>query len=470
MAFGSYEVGVIQRTPIPDIPAAEDETLAALAREAHDMKRERDRDEEITHPFTMPALVRLRHLPTLADAVQTLSHEDAMRVARLAAIQHEIDDTAFRLYDISNADRKTLEGDPASRPITTVEGEPLPGVDEDATPQDAPDAEGGAADEEDADAVQGADPAKLAADLISYCVGCAFGRWDVRLALASDLVPQLADPFAPLPVCAPATLVGPDGLPATRDAIVSPAWLQARPDAITLPPDGTIATPTIDPATYPLAIAWDGLLADDPGQPRDITAAVRAVLTLLYADRAAAIEAEACTLLGVSDLRTYLTSFGAFAETHIKRYSRSRRKAPIYWLLQSPRKHFTVWVYYHRLDRDLANKVLHLAQQRLTIAAYHLTQFQTDRDAQTGSNQRKLTKLVEQQSALVADLQEFITRMEAIIALDLTPDRNDGVALNVAPWHALTPWKEARTVWQALQAGKFTWSTISQQLHPRQTQ
>ncbi len=39
-------------------------------------------------------------------------------------------------------------------------------------------------------------------------------------------------------------------------------------------------------------------------------------------------------------------------------YSKSRRKAPIYWLLQSSKKNYALWLYYHRLDKDLLFKAL----------------------------------------------------------------------------------------------------------------
>jgi hypothetical protein len=43
---------------------------------------------------------------------------------------------------------------------------------------------------------------------------------------------------------------------------------------------------------------------------------------------------------------------------HIKRYSKSRRNAPIYWLLQSDHRNYGLWLYYHRLDQDTLFKAL----------------------------------------------------------------------------------------------------------------
>ena len=113
---------------------------------------------------------------------------------------------------------------------------------------------------------------------------------------------------------------------------------------------------------------------DDPTHPSDIVARVRGVLTLLWGDRAGVIEREACDILGVKSLRDYFRDprkgFFAF---HIKRYSKSRRKAPIYWLLQSEKRNYGIWLYIHRLrpdtlfvaGRDYADAKVALEQARL---------------------------------------------------------------------------------------------------------
>lgn len=44
----------------------------------------------------------------------------------------------------------------------------------------------------------------------------------------------------------------------------------------------------------------------------------------------------------------------------LRRCSKKPRKAPIYWLLQSPRRHYAIWQYYPRLDHDLLYKALQM--------------------------------------------------------------------------------------------------------------
>jgi very-short-patch-repair endonuclease len=602
-AARSYEVGLIQQMPVPPLSPEMQEELAHLARQAHDLKREQERDNEVTHPFTSPALARLREQGTLAGAAAALAAEDEARLARLDQIQREIDERAYSLYGFAPEDRAQLEQteqaalpDDASAEADAEEDEdseeegphPQPplhlrmerGLRGEAlralcrelrqkqTPAEAlfwelvrdrrfegykfrrqhplgtfiadfycselrlvVELDGGVhATQAERDqardeiiAQQGirvvriqnaellADPEAtldrlaelmvshlrwrkvsgealpplhpqmergpggeaapaLAADLLMYAVGCAFGRWDARIGRDRALAPPLADPFAPLPVCAPGALVGPDGLPARSGSIVSEAWLRARPDAITLPPAGSVAQATIPDKTYPLPIAWDGILADDPDHEADIVRRVRAVLELLWGERADAIEAEACGILGVRDLRDYFRNARSFFDHHIGRYSKSRRKAPIYWLLQSPKKQYGLWLYYHRLDPDLLFKALTLyVQPKIRLEESRLHELRAARlgAGDTGPAARQAAQAVERQEAGLSDLRDFHDRLERAAKLYLAPDLNDGVLLNIAPLWELVPWKEAKSAWEQLLSGKYGWSSIGKQLREK---
>ena len=180
-------------------------------------------------------------------------------------------------------------------------------------------------------------------------LGRSRSRWIQTLA------PELPDPFDPLPICPPGMLIDPDGLPAEPGRIASEEWLRARSNAGTIPPEGLVKNPTVPDDDYPLRISWDAILVDDPGftgaQPHrdDIVRRVREVLDLLWQDKAYEIEQEACDILGVPDLRDYFRRPSGFFQDHLKRYSKSRRKAPIYWPLSTASGSYTVWLYYHRL-------------------------------------------------------------------------------------------------------------------------
>ena len=172
---------------------------------------------------------------------------------------------------------------------------------------------------------------KWSAERLSYALGCAFGRWDIRYATGEKAAPELPDPFAPLPVCPPGQLQNAQGLP-------------ARPEDV--------------PAAYPVRIPWDGILVDDPNHPLDIERRVREVIEIIWKDRAEAIEHEACEILGVKSLRDYFRKPAGFFADHLKRYSKSRRQAPIYWPLSTASGSYTLWIYYHRLTENTLHTAL----------------------------------------------------------------------------------------------------------------
>ena len=406
-----------------------------------------DTVHEISHAFRLPAASRVEGL-TLKERSKHWQDLVLDTEQRLAERHQEIDDIAFQLYGIEGKDRRAVEewlSDGEAKAISS---------DND-----------GVTKSEDA-----GDANELVADLLSYAVGCVFGRWDARIALDSSLAPKLQDPFAPLPVCSPGMLVGPDGLPAQREGIASEEWMRARPDAITPPPYGSVENPTIPDSEYPLAVDWDGILVDDPDHPDDILRRVRDVLELVWGGRADEIEHEACELLCVKDLRAYFRNPRKFWDFHVKRYSKSRRKAPIYWLLQSPKRNFGLWLYYHRLDPDILFKAFtKYVEPKIRLEQTRLEEYEIlRRNTGTGGREAKQAeKAVEDQEALLADLREFRDRLQRAAGLYLRPDLNDGVVLNIAPLHELVPWKEAKSKWDDLLSGKYEWSSTSKQLREK---
>jgi hypothetical protein len=305
---------------------------------------------------------------------------------------------------------------------------------------------------------------------ISYSIGCSFGRWDARIGCDASLAPRMAGPFDPLPACSPGALLGPDGRYATSRHIVSVEWLQARPDAITLPPEGAVGRSTIIDAEYPVNVAWDGVLVDDVDHPSDVVARIRAVANLLLTDRAEAVEREVCEMLGVNELRQYFRNPRGFWEDHVKRYSKSRRKAPIYWLLQSNKRSYGLWLYYHRLDGDILFKGLtNYVEPKIQLEDGRLRDLRARRAQVGGSGgaARHVDREIERQELLLAELNDFREKLHRVALLGLQPDLDDGVVLNAAPLWELMPWKVAKDYWEELLQGKYEWSSIGKQLRAK---
>ena len=109
MAFGSYEVGVIQRTPVPDLSMPEGTRLGELALSFVNLKSNLDRANETSHLFHLPALLQVTG-ETLAARLTAWQDRVMEAKRQLEKYQHEIDDIAFRLYSIEDEDRRAIEG------------------------------------------------------------------------------------------------------------------------------------------------------------------------------------------------------------------------------------------------------------------------------------------------------------------------------------------------------------------------
>jgi len=420
----SFEVGLIQSIPVPDLSNSDQAYLKNLVSACIAIKRNSDCVDESSHIFLLSAILQIAE-STLAMRSDTWQAQIDETKRELAEYRREIDDFAFKIYGIDGEDRQAIE-DSLNRQHASTQEESEADIAED-----------------DTEAETSADAKSLVADLISYSIGCAFGRWDVRFATGERQAPELPDPFAPLPVCSPGMLQGDDGLP-LRDT----------------------------PAGYPLDIDWDGILVDEPTHKDDIIRRTQDALELIFKDRAESIEREAAEILGVKQLRDYFRkpAGDGFWMYHVKRYSKSRRKAPIYWLLQSAKKNYALWLYYHRLDKDMLFKALiNYVEPKLRLEENLLEQTRSRRAANepTGREAKQIDKQIEQQESFLSELRDFHDKLRRAADLRLEPDLNDGVVLNIAPLWELVPWAEAKKYWQELLQGKYEWSSISKQLRER---
>ncbi|RRR74211.1 MAG: hypothetical protein EI684_07550 [Candidatus Viridilinea halotolerans] len=417
--FPQFDGGTISKTPVPDLDNPEGVRLGELALACVALKRDLDRVNETSHVFHLPALLHMTGATLTARAAAWEAHIAASE-AQLAANQREIDELAFQLYGIAGEDRQAIEAGSGSQG-SAADDEPN---DEDDTDTDL--------------ASPPTDHTSLVTALISYLVGCAFGRFDVRYATGERPTPLLPDPFAPLPACSPGMLIGSDGLPLREG-----------------------------PAGYPLAFPVHGILVDDPDHRDDLVRRVRAALDLIFDRDAEAIEQEICQVLAIHDLRDYFRrpGKGGFWDDHLKRYAKSRRKAPIYWLLQSPKRTYALWLYLHRLDSDTLSKALvSYVEPRLRLEEERLATLRTAKGSATGRDLRQAERNIERQEALLSDIRELRDRLDRAVRHYLAPDLNDGVVLTIAPLHELVPWKEAKHYWEELLAGKYAWSSIGKQL------
>lgn len=377
MAFGSFEVGVVQRTPWPRVNEDDKRSLARLARQIWECKRRVDIADETAHQFSLPRLLQ-----------QDAEASDAVEAARkVEGFQCEVDQISRRLFAMP-------EGEDTTSLISGA-------VDiDDAIESDS--------DEEEADI---ATPGGAEAELLSWAVGVAFGRFDWRLATGERQAPPAPEPFDPLPAKSPGML-----------------------------PDG--ATPFHVHA---------GILVDDPGHPHDLARLVEEVLERVNAPVP-------------NDVRRWLQKdFFAF---HLQRYSKSRRKAPIYWPLATESGTYTLWIFYPTLsDQTLYRAVNDFVEPKLKQVSERASQLRS----KVGGRNRAEEREFEEAESLEVELTEFRDTLLKI-AKDYHPNQDDGVQITAAPLWPLfrhKPWQKVlKETWAKLEKGEYDWAHLAMSYWP----
>ncbi|MDK2797888.1 MAG: hypothetical protein PWQ19_1438 [Tepidiphilus sp.] len=270
------------------------------------------------------------------------------------------------------------------------------------------DAEETAADE---DAEEAAVPVDATAGLLAWTVGVAFGRFDWRLATGERVAPAEPDPFDPLPAKSPGML--PDGA----------APFHAHP----------------------------GILVDDPGHPHDLARLVEEVLARVDAPVP-------------SDVRRWLQrDFFAF---HLQRYSKSRRKASIYWPLATPSGSYTLWVYYPSLtSQTLYTAINDFVEPKLKQVSSEVAALRSKGAARTRDDEKQF-------EALQAFELELIELRDTLLEIAPTykPHHDDGVQISAAPLWPLfrhKPWQKVlKETWKKLEKGDYDWAHLAMNYWP----
>jgi hypothetical protein len=304
-------------------------------------------------------------------------------------------------------------------------------------------------------------PDELAAEvenLLSYCLGVVFGRWDARIGKNPVLATTLGSAWDPLPVCAPGAL--------TEDA----AQLDGRP--LPYRPERLRSERDDLPADYPVVVQWSGIVVDDPEHPADdVVRRVQEVLAYLWEERAEATEQETCEVLDIKGLRDYFRRPAAFFATHLSRYSKSRRQAPIYWPLSTASGSYTLWLYYPRLTSDtLFTAVNRYLEPKIVGVQRNLDELEEKARRTSGREATRLREEIEEARTLLSELADLRGELLRVAALPYRPNLNDGVIINAAPLHKLfrlPRWaKDTRATWEKLERGEYDWAHLAYTIWP----
>ena len=268
-------------------------------------------------------------------------------------------------------------------------------------------------------------PRVVAADYVGYLLGLTFGRWcQPQDAPASA---ALAEPLRELgPRC-----------------------------------------PALSSSNAELTV---GILVDDPGHDQHVITAIEATHRSLVASKVVAPDElqNARRLLVDSEMDLPELVGTALFHTHLERYSKSRRKAPIYWQLATPSASYSVWLYYHGLSRDTVYTLLNdYVDPKLKYEERKLNNATQEMDPSPSASWRKEIDALER---FVGELRAFRDELSRVAPI-WNPDLNDGVIINFAPlWRLVAhhrAWqKDCKATWDKLVAGDHDWARLAMHLWP----
>ena len=117
MSFGSWEVGVIKRLPVPEPGSARRKRISETARSIYDAKAAWDTGNETSTRFGRPWLLR-HDLASLSVSarVDRLAEHAAAEEARIQDLYAELNDEVYQLYGISDRTRLVIEQTMGERP------------------------------------------------------------------------------------------------------------------------------------------------------------------------------------------------------------------------------------------------------------------------------------------------------------------------------------------------------------------
>lgn len=277
-------------------------------------------------------------------------------------------------------------------------------------------------------------PVDVASELISYAVGCALGRWDIRYATGAIPLPALGDPFAELPASFPGMLQEQFG--------------------------------ENNDEGYPLILPRSGVLVDDEGNQSDLVERIQGVLRQLWQGNAEEVEEQIVNALAADSLHEYLRRPTAFFAQHLSLYSKSKRKAPIYWPLSVTSGGYTLWVYSARLTgQTLYIAVNDFVEPKIKQVGDDVTALRNKGSARTRDDEKQF-------EALQAFELELIELRDTLLKLapSYKPNHDDGVQITSAPLWPLfrhKPWQKVlKDTWAKLQNGDYDWSHLAMNYWP----
>lgn len=280
-------------------------------------------------------------------------------------------------------------------------------------------------------------PKEIGFRLLSYAFGAAIGRWDIRQAVLTEARQNTESCLAPIPQYIP--------------GLLRPVVNQCESN------------------NYPLKIPVSGLLVDDESAEFDVIARTRAAVQVWLGSCADDFENQIAASLKINSIRDYFRSTSGFFSDHIALYTRSKRKAPIYWPLSTGSGSFTLWVYYPSLNNQTlftaVNDFLDGPNGKLTQISRECAELRMKGNGRSPVEEKQYETLQTFEQELT-DLRDTLLK----IAPTYQPNYDDGVQITAAPLWPLfrhKPWQKVlKDTWAKLEKGDHDWAHLAMAYWP----
>lgn len=120
VSFGSYEVGAVQKLPVPRPKGQVLDRLSAMARAIHDAKAEWDSGNEISTAFERPWILRHAYAKSFSDALEATRDKETERDTRIQALYADLNTEVYKLYAVPDVTRAKIELSLGDRPAEVI--------------------------------------------------------------------------------------------------------------------------------------------------------------------------------------------------------------------------------------------------------------------------------------------------------------------------------------------------------------
>lgn len=362
----NYEVGQIAQLPVVSLNGT---GAYDRARQAVKLSRQDWNEFETSWDFTMPSILSADG-SSIADRYVEVSKEWVQAAEQLRELESKNNAAIAEAYDVSHivTAEVALERVSLARNVQFRYG---PG--------------------KSAMEYEALERADLAAELVSYAVGCMFGRYslDQPGLILADQGAALQDYLAKLP---------------------SPTFMPDADNVIPIVDDGWFEDDIVERFRQFLRTAFGAEHFEE---------------NLRFVEESLGVKTIRDYFIAKSNPSAKTAAKSRFYEDHVQRY----RKRPIYWMFSSPKGSFNALIYMHRYTPSTVSTVLneYLREYRAKLEVA----LQRAEEAAAGGASIKEQKEAERLRKVLAELRDY--EHDVLYPLDIQKmdiDLDDGVLVN----------------------------------------